>query len=406
MNLLYLTINETLADTGGVSNKLFNKVNALKNEVTSCHFLNAKISFNHDLITERIISDGFLEVEIGLKSVNVGYLNKIKSDIHFYRSLATFIHQKNNEINRIICRYPFASIGLLRFTKSFYKKIVFEHNTKETEELKIEIANKTYAKFSLRPSKLFFWFQEKIHPLYCEKWVAKKIFKNAHSGACVTSEIAKYETERSPSYKTFVSSNFYNVSEVSLSISKYDNDEILKLGIIVSTTAPWYGIERLLRSFSKVQEQYILVIAGIDKNDEYLNKLLIENKIIKNVEIIGKVNRNSLHEFYNSIHVCFGSLALYKINLNYASTLKVKESVSFGVPVVIGYKEEDFESNSEFSPFYLQLKNDDSDIDFDKIKEFTRGFYSNIDNKTNLKNLALKYMDVKVKMKNLIEHIK
>ena len=369
--------------------------------------LNATVSYEHNEVKLLKKNNYFVSIEIGVKEVNNGYLNKIKTDKLFYKKLTQYITVNAIKFSRIIFRYPFASLGLKQFAKNFQDKIVFEHNTKEIEELTINIRNKKYAFFGLRPSLFFFWLQEKKYPLFCEKYISKQIFNYAHSGACVTSEIAAYEHKRNRNYKTFVSSNFYNVSETILSTSFYDEKaDVLTIGMIVTTSASWYGLDRLFGSFALVQNNYKLVVAGIEKSNEYVERLLAKNGIQKNIEFLGKINKDELNAFYNSIHVCFGSLGLHRLNLNFASTLKVKESVSFGVPVVIAYNEEDFFKNDDFFEFYLQLENSDQLIDFELIRAFAAKFYSNPENKVILRNLAFKYMDVQVKMKSLIDNVK
>jgi hypothetical protein len=406
-SILYLTINENINSLEeGVSKKLQAKIAAIKTICPQSLLLNASINLYHNDTLLNFKNEFITSIDVGVKDANKGYLNKNKSDNLFYRKLASYI--KNNiKFDRIIFRYPYATMGLKYFTETFHNKIVFEHNTKELEELQVNISNKKYAPFSLSPSAFFYWFQEKKQPLFAEKYLSRKIMPHAYAGSCVTSEIAEYEQKRNPGYKTFVSSNFYDVSKVELSTSSYnENQQILTLGMIVTSTAEWYGLERLFRSFSIVQDYYKLIIAGIDKNDQDINKLLLKNKIITNIEFLGKINKDQLKAFYNSVHVCFGSLGLYNINLKYASTLKVKESVAYGIPVVIGYNEEDFITHDEFSPYYLQLKNDSSTIDFNLIKKFVSQFYANNQSNKNLRDLALKYLDVKVKINALLEKIK
>jgi hypothetical protein len=405
--ILYLSINEQLSSKeNGVSKKLISKVEALGKYCSGCILLNAIYTTHHTDV--KILEKGnlFSEIEIGVKEANTGYLNKINCDKLFYKKLGDYIKEQNISCNRIIFRYPLASLGLLAFTKKNPGKIVFEHNTKEIEELQGSLSTKKHAPFSLRPSGFFYWLQEMVYPVYCEKRIAKKIFGYAYAGACVTSEIARYEQKRNPAYRTFVSSNFYTVSEASLSTSHYKEGDILTLGIITSTTAPWYGLDRLLKSFAIYQDNYKLIIAGIEKDNTYITGLLKKYKITKNVDLLGKINQSDLLFFYNSVQVCFGSLALYTINLNYASTLKVKESVAFGIPVVIGYYEEDFVSHEEFKPYYLQVENADLPIDFESIKSLALRFYAEQGSKTSLKNLALQYMNVDVKMKKLVDNIK
>lgn len=405
-SVLYLTVNENIiSEKAGVSKKLLSKVEALGSICSSCFLLNAVLSLAHDDIIVLVKNKSLESIEIGVKEANTGYLNKIKSDVSFYAKLAGYINDNKMSFDRIIFRYPMASKGLKQFAEQFHKKIVFEHNTKETEEQQLNVRNKQYAKFGIFPSQFFYWYQEKVYPLYAEKYLFKRTTTHAYAGSCVTREIAAYEKNRNPAYKTFVSSNFYDVSTASLSQSRYEEGTPLVLGMIVTTAAAWYGLERLLRSFSPVQKHYKLVIAGIVSEDPYIQKLLLKYKITQHVNFLGKISKEELPAFYNSVHMCFGSLALYTIRLNFASTLKVKESVSFGIPVILGYNEEDFEGNEEFTPYHLKLPNDDSVIDFNNIAQFAKRFYSDPQNKERLRQLAFKYLDVSVKMNLLIQHI-
>lgn len=406
LSLLYLTINETISAHGGVSNKLFNKVEALAKEVQSCVFLNAKMSLENDSISEKVLKEGFTEVEIGVKKANNGYLKKVKSDKLFYERLASFITERHYRFDRIVCRYPLASFGLLNFTRTFEHKIVFEHNAFELSEVKLSLENRKHIRFSLRPSLFFYWLQEIKLPVYYEEKIAGKIYRHANSGACVTRAIAEYEKKWYPAYKTFVSSNFYQVSSVQMKPNTWNPDEeLLSLGFIVTNFAPWYGIERLLRSFSNVQQQYKLFLVGIPPEDPYLQKLLKEYGITQNFFCPGRLDQSKLADFYHRMHATFGSLAVYKSDTTFASTLKVKESLAYGRPVILGYFEEDFYGNDEFNSYYLQFPNDDSDLDFGKIEAFARQFYANPDKQLKLRELALKYMDAGVKMKKLVEHI-
>jgi hypothetical protein len=400
MRVLYITINESIDNNnGGVSNKLLSKVSAINKKVDFCKYINAKPDKMHTEIRETIVNDICTQVEIGVEQEDQ------QDDVSFYNKLSEFITKKEWLVDRIIMRYPFASNGLLEFSARHHKKIVFEHNTKEVEELKLHIARKRYASFSFRPSGFRFWYREKKLPLINERTLGPKIFDNAFAGACVTTEIAQFEHRRNPMYKTFVSSNFYNVKDSRIIQKTYNENETLCLGIIVTNMSSWYGLDRLLSSFSKYQSAYKLVLAGIEENNLILIDMISRYKISRNLIVTGKIAKNRLPEFYDQVHICFGSLGLHTIKLNYASTLKVKESISLGIPVAIGYYEEDFHSNPEFKPYYVQLPNDESPVNFDTLKNFAVSFYSENDNQQKLRDLALKYIDVDVKVEQLIKNI-
>jgi hypothetical protein len=399
MRLVYLTVNENVdANSGGVSNKLISKVSAIQNKVDFCKFINAIPSGESDDLKETIVSDLIIQLEVGTNTQG-------DRDVLFYQRITEYLQKKNWDIDRIIIRYPFASQGLFEFSRKFMKKIVFEHNTKETEEIKMSIGRKRYAPFSIRPSEFRFWYKEKKLPLINERTIAPKIFDNAFAGACVTTEIAQFEKHRNPNYRTFVSSNFYNVKASQLIPRSYSGNERLSVGMIVTTMSSWYGLDRLLNSFAKFQNTFQLVIAGIETNNVILRDMIARYGIERNLIVMGKLPKDKLYDFYSKVHICLGSLGLHTIKLNYASTLKVKESISFGIPVAVGYHEEDFHSNVEFKPFYIQLSNDESPIDFEQLREFAVKFYSDHSSQKRLRDLALKYIDVEVKVEQLIKNI-
>src|ERR1041385_193868 len=159
MRLIYLTINESIdPDKGGVSNKLLSKVSVIKNKVEFCKFVNAVPSTENDAVKESVINDLLMQLEIGTNTAD-------DRDLAFYDKITQYIMAQNWNFDRMIIRYPFASRGLLKFSEKFMKKIVFEHNTKEIEEIKLHIARKRYAPFSIRPSEFRFWYNEKKLPL-------------------------------------------------------------------------------------------------------------------------------------------------------------------------------------------------------------------------------------------------
>ena len=400
--IVYITINELIDPTkGGVSNKLLTKVAAVNRQCGFCRLINVRKNASNDQLNEIVINDLVTEIEIGLKGNEWD-----KNDVVFYSRLSSYLELKFVNVVRLIMRYPYASMGLLYMSRRFYKKIIFEHNTKEIEEIRLEIKRKEFAAFSIRPSGFKFWYREKLMPIINERLLAPKIFANAYAGACVTTEIAAYESKRDKKYKTFVSSNFYDVKETICTLKSYNHEnEKLVLGMLVTTVSSWYGLERLLRSFAPYQRQFELIIGGLEASNPEIQRIITRYEITSGLQIAGRLSKKELKGFYKRVHICFGSLGLHIINLRFASTLKVKESISHGVPVAIGYLEEDFYANPEFEPFYLQLPNDDSLVNFELLRQFAIRFYSDPQNQLTLRELALKYIDVDVKVHELLKNV-
>ena len=105
----------------------------------------------------------------------------------------------------------------------------------------------------------------------------------------------------------------------------------------------------------------------------------------------------------NSSNVGIGSLSLFKVNLKEASPLKTRDYLARGLPVVVGYHDTDLENHSEFNPYFLRVPSDDSPIDINEIIKFYKKVYSIPNVNIKIRELAERYLNTKVKMKELID---
>src|SRR3954471_7231219 len=102
VHILYLTINENItSEKEGVAKKLLAKVSAIQKISASCCLLNASMSLAHNEIITAGQTDQLLNIEIGVKDANAGYMNKIKSDRLFYEKLSAYIADNKLPFSRI-----------------------------------------------------------------------------------------------------------------------------------------------------------------------------------------------------------------------------------------------------------------------------------------------------------------
>ena len=75
------------------------------------------------------------------------------------------------------------------------------------------------------------------------------------------------------------------------------------------------------------------------------------------------------------------------------------------MPFIIAHDEIDLIDIEDISKYYLQFPADDSAIDIQRIVDFADIIFKEENYRENIRNLAFKYVDMSVKMKQLFEVI-
>jgi glycosyltransferase involved in cell wall biosynthesis len=202
-----------------------------------------------------------------------------------------------------------------------------------------------------------------------ESILQRRYFKKLDGLITITDEISECEQRFNPYIKTCTIGNGYSGFIKNL---RKINDNTIDLIFIGSPDQPWNNIERLLRSYdayidsSGDNDTFKIHIVGINKEDlEYTSKNT-------GVSFYGYISDPAeLSKIYQHADIGVGTLGLYKIKINEAAPLKVREYLSYGLPVIIGYKDVDLSTDL---PFVMQVENSDDLIDFSKIKQFYEDF--------------------------------
>ena len=122
--------------------------------------------------------------------------------------------------------------------------------------------------------------------------------------------------------------------------------------------------------------------------------------------LLGKLQGENLDDIYNAADIGLGSFGFYKIGLETASSLKTKECLSKGLPIIAGNKENFVKG--EISKYYLDFPNDSSPVEIDTIIDFYESIYKG-KNKRNvvdrIHTLAEKTVSMKVSLEPVIDYI-
>lgn len=184
---------------------------------------------------------------------------------------------------------------------------------------------------------------------FVEKYTGKFAVKNSLGIVGVTKEIAVYENEeRGLNKPIFLYPNGIEVDKISLAKDNRVENEY-HIIFICSYFSEWHGLDILLKAIGNddSNERYFIHLVGNLILDQKLN--IEKNKNKEKIIVHGVLNQQQYLDIASKCDVGLGSLALYRKNLNEASTLKVREMLAMGLPVFSGHKDVAF--NEEFT-FY------------------------------------------------------
>lgn len=95
----------------------------------------------------------------------------------------------------------------------------------------------------------------------------------------------------------------------------------------------WHGVDKLLR-FAELTPDVVVNIVGYSRND-------LQTPVPSNVRLFGFLGHDGVREVLAHTDVALGTLALHRKQMQEASALKVRESLMYGIPVVIAYRDTD-----------------------------------------------------------------
>ena len=174
-----------------------------------------------------------------------------------------------------------------------------------------------------------------------------------------------------------------------------------------------HGYERIIKSIHNYvstgnhQCDVVLYMVG-----EGVEKMKYENLVrrysLKNqVVFCGYRDRDELEELYDKADIALGCFGFYKRGISKSSALKTREYLLHGLPVISGCHEDAFDGQEDIS-FYLEVPNDNSDIDFNKIVDFYRRIYEgkNVNEiRDSIRAFARNTIDIKNTFKPVIEYL-
>ncbi|MDD3050187.1 MAG: glycosyltransferase [Candidatus Cloacimonetes bacterium] len=282
----------------------------------------------------------------------------------------------------IYMRYPIARRELLEIVKKHPGKFIFEHQTKELDELKK--ANSNLYRNELE-------YGEQCISL-CKGIVG------------VTGEIVEYELNRiRKDIPNHTMANGVNVDLYRL-IQRKSHSNLLQM-IFVSSFQYWQGFDRFIKGLNNYEEKgKILVhLVGDGSENDYYRQLITKFELQDNFIFHGKLEGKELDEIYNNSDVAIAGLGIHRKSLSEGCSLKIREYCSRGIPFIYAGKDSDLSGKEDFA---YQYPNDDKSIDIKYAVGLAHKFRNNPELSVEIRSFAREKLSWEYKIRELSDFIK
>ncbi len=187
--------------------------------------------------------------------------------------------------------------------------------------------------------------------------------------------------------------------------------------IAVAAMCNFHGYDRMIEGIHQYyraggrRELELHLVGGTDNPGHDLKKykqLCRQYHLEETVIFHGEKSGNELDEIYNRCNLAVASLGMYRIGYQTANSLKVREYLAKGLPVIAGCDIDLFQDN-RFT-FWLQLENDDRPVDLSAVFDFfDRIYHQHQENyqaiNREIRTYAEKYCNMDYAFKNVIDYV-
>ena len=199
--------------------------------------------------------------------------------------------------------------------------------------------------------------------------------------------------------------NGFDVQSVPLKEKRKGNDNKIHL-VVVSSMSFWNGLERIivgLRNYYEdarhMYEVYIHFVGDGTEIPKY--KRMIEEYNLNDYGIFyGEKYGAELNKIIDKTDIGIINLGLYKVNMAGASSLKISEYASRGLPFVYAF---DNYAITDSYKYALKFKNDPSDIDINEIVKFYESMIVDPDYNAKIRCFAEKHLTWDASIEKIIK---
>ena len=213
--------------------------------------------------------------------------------------------------------------------------------------------------------------------------------------------------------KTLKINNAIDLDKVKLRDPKKMDDSINL--IAVAMFEKWHGYDRVIRGLSNYvlsqsKPDVKLHLVGDGNEFSSYKKLVSDFSLEKYVVFHGYLSGTQLESLYDISDFGLDVFGMYRKNNYISYSLKSREYLAKGLPIITGCATDVFMKNPSLSKYFLVFENDNTTIDIRKIVDYYNNIYIKKDEHRELsrmiRNDSRQYISLENSMDDVIQYIK
>lgn len=287
----------------------------------------------------------------------------------------------------------------MRYPLTDRKQIIFLQRIRETYprcRIIIEIPTYPYEGEKWRGTNLFFLIKD----IYYRKQLKQYV-----------SRFVTYSLDETiwdvPTIRTM---NGIDVNSIkTIRPEKHSENEIHMIG--VAMLQKHHGFERVIEGIKqyytagtgKDLRRIIFHIVGDGPEKKKYEKSVQKYSLTEHVIFHGVLSGENLDKIYNQCDLAVASLGLFKLKLSYISTLKTREYLAKGIPIIYACQDSALNQDDKYC---MEVSNDSRPIDIDSVIDFCDRIYDgSYDKKLETIKCIRKYAEKTVSMDKVMQPI-
>lgn len=395
MKIGYIYISSGNQETS-VSKKVTGQVERLNQiEGVSCKGLFFSHAFSKDEVEGDLI-------KIKVEKTSKKYFNNLHQNEANYKGILEYLKKHSSEYTHFYLRHNASTKTLVEITKlDINLTIEINGNLPVTipkQKKKVKSVSDVFHNIG------FYYL-----PFRNEKKYGRLLFNNTRisSTSYELYDLFKkfYRIKRD---RFFVIGNGIDLEKIP--VRKFIKEQKNEFRILIlkgaAIKADYLGLDRVLKGIQAFQSDEIelkLICAGKHFSDE--EKMAKELNITERIEFVGYLNREQMGKYVDSSDIAISSLATYRSGIMEISSLKTRDYFSRGIPFVYGYTDTDLMNIGESREFAMQVSNEASPLDFNKIVAHFNPIILDEEHPKKMRQIAENYLAMDKKMVNLAQEI-
>lgn len=304
-----------------------------------------------------------------------------------YRQIAQWLDTEITGYDLVFLRHMPTGPSYIRLLRRFRKKIVLYIPSNTLAENYLE---RKYAPRTTMVNAAIRW-AEHIFTFYIwEKYTYTFMTRRMKAVVAFTPEFCNMIRRRSlfGGVRTVYNRDGADCSGVRLRNPKHLPDGKLRLLFMKGSSMlqPWSGLERLVKSIAARPDiPTILYVTGSGEHG-------FDTSSYPFIELTGRVSREQLDELSDMADLGVSNLANYMIGFHETTNLKSREYYACGLPFIQANTMPDI-TGTAGEAWFLNLPNDDSLIDMDRVHEFAMAMRKDARHAADMRGYAEQHLD-------------